>query len=570
MMSGLQNAGARIAGSAAGRSQDASRLLAQIVSSCDLLQMEAGEAGRTDITVLIDKIGKQAMEVARRCTVRDGEPWDETLFRNAAAQIRTLIDTVQTMTVEGAGAGALLGEDLLSLQVTAHELNRLADSSSDLGHAYPLLSPHTTHEAAVRLLIVDDDEGNREIVARLLRSENWELHLAASGFEAIELAESYDFDLIMLDVLMPGMDGLQLLRRLRQNPRLHDVPVIMISGVEQTGSVVACLESGARDYVTKPFKPVLLRARLRSALEHRRMMLSERARSENLQTALAELRTVRLQQEQLLGSILPKRVAEELGATGAVSPKYHNDVTVVFTDFVRFTPACSTSTAYELVGALNDYFTAFDCIVTKYRLERLKTVGDAYMYVGGLSDQPPSHAHDAVLAAFEMLDFARTRPRHLPGWEMRIGVNTGPVVSGVVGTQSLAFDIWGDTVNMAARMVSAGCPGRINVSERAFQRVKELFVCRARGLQPIKGDRKAEMFFVEGAATLDPHLAVADQEQAFRHRYRAYFGYYPPAVPPALFEPRDLADLAAETPELSRPVRESAARSRAQAKGRKP
>jgi class 3 adenylate cyclase len=214
----------------------------------------------------------------------------------------------------------------------------------------------------------------------------------------------------------------------------------------------------------------------------------------------AEVRQERDQNEALLLNILPRPVATELRANGSVKPTTFEDATVCFSDFVGFTLSSEKLPAETLINALNEYFTAFDEIIGRYGLEKLKTIGDAYMFAGGLPNVRPSHAVDAVLAALEMAAAVNrlTRPEQGVNWQIRLGLYSGPVVSGVVGVRKFAFDIWGNTVNFAARMESAGQPGRVNLSETTFQRVAQFIECEPRGPIAIKEGRRMEMYFAVG------------------------------------------------------------------------
>ena len=197
--------------------------------------------------------------------------------------------------------------------------------------------------------------------------------------------------------------------------------------------------------------------------------------------------------ESLLLNILPGEVADELRAKGLVSPKYFEDVTILFTDFVGFTLSTEKLAAEELVELLHDYFTAFDQIVARYRLEKMKTIGDSYMCISGLPMRNPAHPVDMVMAAFEMLEAVRQRqrPDRLAQWKVRIGIHTGPVIAGVVGINKFAFDIWGDTVNYSSRMESSGEANRINLSERTYSRVKDFFAVRTSRQSTDQGKARA-------------------------------------------------------------------------------
>ena len=246
-----------------------------------------------------------------------------------------------------------------------------------------------------------------------------------------------------------------------------------------------------------------------------------------------ELLFDQLQQEKqradrFLLSLMPGDIAEELSTSGKVEPRYFHDVTVLFTDFVGFSRQTEVLAAEELVELLNRYFSAFDDIVARYGLEKLKTIGDSYMCVGGMPESNASHPVDAVLAAMEMRnvirEVARNAEPHGISFDIRIGLHTGPVVAGVVGTRRFAYDIWGETVNLASRMESSGAPGCINLSERTFARVKDFFQCEHRGRVTTKDHQEREMYFVRD---LQNSLKSASDEPGvppqFQRRYNTYF-----------------------------------------------
>ncbi len=237
--------------------------------------------------------------------------------------------------------------------------------------------------------------------------------------------------------------------------------------------------------------------------------------------------------ESLLLNILPAEVADELRAKGLVSPKYFEDVTILFTDFVGFTLSTEKLAVEELVEMLHDYFTAFDQIVARYGLEKMKTIGDSYMCISGLPVRNPAHPVDMVMAAFEMLHAVqeRSRAERPVQWQVRIGIHTGPVIAGVVGINKFAFDIWGDTVNYSSRMESSGEANRINLSERTYSRVKDFFACQHRGKVVTKEKRELDMYFANGIL---PGLVNGSSEippPAFVRRYNVYFQKDPPSFP---------------------------------------
>lgn len=206
--------------------------------------------------------------------------------------------------------------------------------------------------------------------------------------------------------------------------------------------------------------------------------------------------------ESLLCNILPEKTAQELKKAGKVKAKHFEAVTVMFTDFKAFTINSGQLSPEELVESIDFYFSKFDEIMEKYGLEKIKTIGDAYMCAGGLPFPSHDHAYRIILAAIDIKDFVEeskvSDPNNLTRFDIRIGINTGPVVAGVVGTKKFAYDIWGDTVNIASRMESNSEPGKINISENTYQIIKDKFQCAYRGEIECKYSVKMKMYFVKG------------------------------------------------------------------------
>ncbi len=214
-------------------------------------------------------------------------------------------------------------------------------------------------------------------------------------------------------------------------------------------------------------------------------------------------RTKELQQEKqrsdrLLLSVLPEEIAEELKTHGQSIPRRYDDVSVLFTDFRNFTTTVSALPADRLVAELNDIFQVFDEILVSHGVEKIKTIGDSYMVVSGLPQVVPNHAERCVLAALDMLKFMKRRNENSAiKWGMRAGIHSGSVVAGIVGKTKFAYDVFGDTVNIASRMESNSEPGRLNVSAYTYDLVKESFIAQYRGKVDVKGKGEIDMYFID-------------------------------------------------------------------------
>jgi len=236
-------------------------------------------------------------------------------------------------------------------------------------------------------------------------------------------------------------------------------------------------------------------------LELRRRLIEHNRAIRKLELAQQEAAEQNARVEELLDNLLPRAVIDELKKYGRVRPRYIRSATVLLADFQGFTLLSERAEPAALIGLLDQYFSAFDDITARHGLEKIKTIGDAYMAAGGLLESNLRHPIDACLAALEMqATVARMKPRseglRLPPLDLRIGIHTGPVISGVVGKRRVAFDIWGDAVNMASFMESNCTAGRINLSDTVAGHAKTLFDLEPRGPVEAKHERTHEMFFL--------------------------------------------------------------------------
>lgn len=238
---------------------------------------------------------------------------------------------------------------------------------------------------------------------------------------------------------------------------------------------------------------------------------------------------IREQEEKsnrLLLNILPEKVAEELKHKGEVTPFLYDSVSIIFTDFKGFTSIAEKMKPEELVKELDGYFFQFDEITKRFNLEKLKTIGDSYMCVGGIPIQNSTHAIDACLAALEILEFMKQMKEikssmGLPFWELRLGIHSGSVVGGVIGKTKFAYDIWGDTVNTASRMESSGEVSRVNISEETYHLIKDFFDCEYRGEIDAKNKGKVKMYFVN---SIKSELSVDGKGRVPNDKFNLIYG----------------------------------------------
>jgi adenylate cyclase len=238
-----------------------------------------------------------------------------------------------------------------------------------------------------------------------------------------------------------------------------------------------------------------------SQFELRRSVLELERRMAELAEARREAERQRERSDRLLLNILPRAVADELRTSEHVVPRYHESVTIMFADFEGFSRLAERIEPKSLIEQLHQFFSAFDAIAERHRLEKLKTIGDAYMCVAGLPEPNRTPDVDTCLAALSMIEFLRRTnlqrdKLHLPRWDLRVGIHSGPVMAGVVGKTKFIYDIWGDAVNVAARLEAAGGTGRINVSDTVCNRVRSLMEFEPRGAVEVKNKAPINMHFL--------------------------------------------------------------------------
>jgi adenylate cyclase len=344
-----------------------------------------------------------------------------------------------------------------------------------------------------RILAVDDEMINRVLLSTNLQEAGYVVETAEDGQQAWKMLSAQPFDVVLLDLIMPEMDGYQVLARMKSDDVLRHIPVIVISSMDEIESVVRCIEMGATDYLTKPFNPVLLHARLNASLASKRMHDMERA-------YLKQIQVEQEKSERLLLSILPQPVAEQLKRGQQDIAENFAEVTVLFADLVGFTPFAARNSPAKVLRTLNIIFSAFDQLSEHYQLEKIKTIGDEYMVAGGLPLPRTDHAEAVADLALDMqAGIARLNAEEkIEPMQLRIGIHSGPVIAGVIGAKKFAYDLWGDTVNTAHRMQSNGVAGGILVSDATYVRLRGEYLFQEQGMILVKGKGDMMTYLLAG------------------------------------------------------------------------
>jgi adenylate cyclase len=342
-----------------------------------------------------------------------------------------------------------------------------------------------------RLLVVDDNKVNRLLLARGLQEQGHTVTFAENGREALESMRRQAFDLVLLDILMPELDGYQVLEQLTTDPDLRDIPVIVVSAMDELDSVVKCIEMGAEDYLSKPLNPVLLRARIGACLEKK---------------------WLRDQQRELIRKFATSEVADELLSTGFSLGGKYVEASAMFSDIRSFTTIAESQSPEDTIELLNTYYTLMFDAISGHDGVVNQMVGDGLMAIFGAPTPDPRHAENAVRAALEMVELIelfnqQQAAENKVQIQIGVGIATGRVIAGYTGTQQRAtYTCVGDTVNLAARLEShtkiAGQP--ILVDENTFGRLSETIKAEDLGPVEIKGKTQSVRVFAVPVGALNP------------------------------------------------------------------
>ncbi|MFZ4761041.1 MAG: adenylate/guanylate cyclase domain-containing protein [Burkholderiaceae bacterium] len=366
-------------------------------------------------------------------------------------------------------------------------------------------SPSTAYSRH-RVLVVDDMLlVGRAVQEMLADMPDAEVHYRRTGAEALEAAVTLRPTVILQDLVMPEVSGEEMVGRYRALPETSLVPIIVLSAVEEPATKAELLARGASDYLVKLPDKLELVARVRLHSEAHARLLERNAAFTALERANAELAHERQRADRLLHAVLPRTIAERLKSGPQVIADLHAAVTVLFVDMVGFTTFTSHNCPRDVVDLLDEIFACFDHLAVTTGVEKIKTIGDAWMAVAGLPEPRPDHAVAAAGLALELRSAfaAFTDRRGLP-LRLRVGMHSGPVVAGVIGRERPAYDLWGDTVNLASRMESHAEPGSIQISAATAALLGDAFILVDRGPIDVKGIGPVRTAFLEGRRA-QPH-----------------------------------------------------------------
>ncbi|PHR49170.1 MAG: guanylate cyclase [Fluviicola sp.] len=337
-------------------------------------------------------------------------------------------------------------------------------------------------ERFINILVIDNNPININGLRAMLIGGGNNLIFCENEDSALPILEKRKIGIILINIERKSVNGFELLQRLKSNPNSEEAYKIVISESTSSGArLVKGLREGAVDYLSSPFNPNLVKAKI-----------------EVFKTLYFKDRRI----NQLLGNIFPQNVLNDLNTTGKFSPKRIEEGVVLFTDFVAFSKIAKHQKPMELLHQLEEYFNKFDEIVERYELEKVKTIGDAYMALAGVNESNKKPAVRACLAAVEMRDYIINRKQlalatNKDFWEIRIGIHSGPLVAGIIGSKKISFDVWGDTVNIAARAEQNSEANNISITDRIAGHVLPYFELTHRGEIEIKYGGQVDMFFLE-------------------------------------------------------------------------
>lgn len=349
----------------------------------------------------------------------------------------------------------------------------------------------SAEEGSGSLLVVDDNSMNRDLLSRQLARAGYVVETAESGQQALDLMQERAFDLVLLDVIMPDIDGLEVLRRIKSDERLAEIPVVMLSSLDDVESAIRCIELGADDFLHKPFHPTLLQARIGASLEiremHRRLAKS---------TALAH-DAEQLTAKMLRGSF-PSVIAERMRAGESDILETYGHATVLWCD-VEAAARTRTRDAGEIGSRLQVLLSTLDRVATEHGIETVTPAGDGVVLAGGVPTPHEDHAHRIAKAALDLSERLASDAT-FDSTPVRVGVDCGELTGGVFGEERMEYRLWGEPMDLA-RLLGAHAPaGAIVVSPNAHRLLRDDFAFATAGVQDIAGRGSMKTYLLEGPA----------------------------------------------------------------------
>jgi adenylate cyclase len=334
------------------------------------------------------------------------------------------------------------------------------------------------------VLVVDDEEQNRSVLRDPLEARGYEVTEAESGMQALEEIAANPPDAVLLDLMMPKMDGFEVCRRLKANPETAHIPILMVTALSERKERLMGIAAGANDFLIKPVDIQDVILRVGNAVYTKKLY--------------NQLQKEKEKSDQLLLNILPTPIAARMKKGETHIADSHPDVTVLVADLVGFTTLSTHIGPEQVVELLNEMFSAFDLLVEEHGLEKIKTIGDAYMAAGGLFTADVKHVEEVAELAFAMQkQITQLNQKYETSVPLRIGICTGPVVAGVIGHHRFAYDLWGETVNLACRLESSGQAGKIQIAESTHDRLKNKYQFKPKHKLEIKGYHNLSAYWLE-------------------------------------------------------------------------
>jgi class 3 adenylate cyclase len=333
-------------------------------------------------------------------------------------------------------------------------------SQTEILHSKPL--PGAPANSLGFVLVVDDEPQNRCLLRDPLEAMGYEVKEAENGWQALKKIELRPPDVILLDLMMPEIDGIEVCRRLKNDAKTAHIPILMVTALTDRAERHLGIKAGANDFLSKPvdLKDVILR--VGNAVQSK--LLRDQLQAEQEKS------------ERLLLNILPKPIADRMKNGETNIADSHPDTTVLLAELVGFTSLSTNLDPWQVFQLLNEVFSAFDVLVEEHGLEKIKTNGASYMVAGGISVPRLDHAEAMAALAIRLREeIERFNEKHATAIQIQIGICTGMVIAGIIGREKFTYDVWGETVNLACRLEATGQPGKIQISESTYGRVEDKY-----------------------------------------------------------------------------------------------